>query len=764
MKLIATLVCLLAPFCLAEQPVDPAAIPESEYVIVHDGHLYAGGERQRYWAVSGFAASHKQPDRVLDRLEMLGFNAVRIEEGFYEPDESADAVDAFIAAAKKRGFRIWCSGTNRVGAVSPDDVNIINDPATADAWQKAIASMRLVDEEGNELAPVQLRNNVARAWDPRLEALGIARMSAIVTHLNPHTGLRWCDDPAFAVWELSSEEWWLRKMLAGTWLRQDAFFRDQLIAKWNAFLDAKYKTDAALAKAWGGAMEGESIKDASVALLPMAIRVDTKLAIATSATQTVKPSKPYVSRGDFSDQRASDVIEFLLQVQLSHKHREAAALKKLGRSIAVSPMLYDTGSGYDIQMQYLQQHADAVAYGTRVSGWGATLAELSKGVTAAPTEQQKMRVANDAIRRSRNSGLWVNWLLKPPGMSDGVPQLEQTRVEGKPFLCYDAAIQQPAKYRADFPLRLAALASIQDWDWVTLDTFVPPAELTGDTPFALPMDVTGHRQGAGYRFTFDPTLAASMRTASHLFRRFEIDPAKSPTTFVFGRSRLFDPASMDYAGSYGVRGHDMGYTAYQHGVRLRIDLSRDEDTVEGPVVSFADRMKHNPYTPTPQITFDWKKGYLRLDSPAAVAWTGLLGKHGDELTFANGITVSNVAIRNDEGLADPMSDDEKYIAFALASDDGRPLAETKRATLSLVSTSFNTGFKLLMMPQRLSTSGTGPVLHARVGATIGGKVLAGMSYRLVDFNGREIGKGQVVENAIKVPNDQPVWIIELTRD
>ncbi|NJM17124.1 MAG: hypothetical protein HC896_18625 [Bacteroidales bacterium] len=29
-------------------------------------------------------------------------------------------------------------------------------------------------------------------------------MTAIATHRNHHTGLRWCDDPVFAVWELSN--------------------------------------------------------------------------------------------------------------------------------------------------------------------------------------------------------------------------------------------------------------------------------------------------------------------------------------------------------------------------------------------------------------------------------------------------------------------------------------------------------------------------------------------------------------------------------
>ncbi|MEX0652684.1 MAG: hypothetical protein WD534_05360 [Phycisphaeraceae bacterium] len=67
---------------------------------------------------------------------------------------------------------------------------------------------------------------------------------------------------------------------------------------------------------------------------------------------------------------------------------------------------------------------------------------------------------------------------------------------------------------------------------------------------------------------------------------------------------------MDYAGSYGSMGMDMFQTVYQHGVRIRIDPTREDDEVVGPVVRFEDRHTHNPYIPTEQTVFDWKAGYL----------------------------------------------------------------------------------------------------------------------------------------------------------
>src|SRR3546814_4082465 len=40
---------------------------------------------------------------------------------------------------------------------------------------------------------MRLRNNLARAWDKRLETLAIQRMKNVADHKNQHNGLRWAD-------------------------------------------------------------------------------------------------------------------------------------------------------------------------------------------------------------------------------------------------------------------------------------------------------------------------------------------------------------------------------------------------------------------------------------------------------------------------------------------------------------------------------------------------------------------------------------------
>ena len=768
--------------CTMAQPqppttdAEPMLPPDSAYVVVDaDGHLSVDGRRQRYWAVIGkiYADNPAGTDALIRRFQDMGFNSVRMWDGFvkgdYTPGDGSkmDQADYFIAKAKEAGFRIWIAGMNRVGDARPDDVAILDDPETAEAWAAAIAELSEI-KDGKVTKGRGLRPSIEKMWDPRMEALLIRDMTAIATHRNQYTGLRWCDDPVFAVWEISNEEWWMRKMVAGQWQKLPAFFRNSLISKWQDFLRQKYGSQTELTEAWGGLLEGESLEQGTVLLVPMAGKTNVSTAIGDANPQAkaaLESLEQDYSRDDFSRLRGADVLEFFMGLQLAHKQRVAAAIKPLGKSTRLSPMIYDTGIGYEIQSQYLHQNAEAVAHDAYVNGTGPTLESRLPEVDKQPNEHQRKRVQQEAERIAANEGRWVNWLLKPPGISQGVPWLEHNRVEGKPFLCYETQIQQPAKYRADFPLRLAALASIQDWDWVCWHYFGGGAEdRVAEDPrhFDKPMDITTGSHPQGYHFTYDEVQNSMMRAAGHMFRGELLDPATDPTIFIYGRNSLYDPASMDYGGSYGDAGLDMMQTVYQHGVRIRIDPTREDDQVIGPVVKFDDRNTHNPYTPSDQIIFDWKKGYLKMDAPGAVAFTGFMQAVGDAVRFEHGVELRDVRVHNPEGIYEPI-DERKYIAFSLYSEDGKPLDEADRISLSLVSTSFNSGFNIDPQTGKV-TRGELPVLVARVAGEVHCPALDGMTYTLRDWHLQPLGTGVVTDGILRVPNDQPVFVIELRRD
>ncbi|MGF1530376.1 MAG: hypothetical protein ACFCU4_03340 [Puniceicoccaceae bacterium] len=798
-KIISLLLCSsLSPTFGDAGPIPPSMAtlpPDHAYVTTNEaGHLTVGGERQRYWAAIGklFIPTRIQPgdddqtraaklersrrgtDFLLDRFAEYGFNAVRLwdvttDEDYQPGDGShADALDYFLARASERGFRVWAAGFgNRVGRLSAADVDILDDPSTASQWVDAIREYN----EGSDKKDI--RKSLARIWDPRIEAVYIERMRAIGNHFNKHRGLRWADDPVFAIWELTNEEWWMSRMLGGGWLKEPKFFRDQLIRLWNQWLLDKYENDANLSAAWGGLLPGESASEGSVIFAPIRGRSDPALTIGDAnpaALAALMSTEQTLTRSDFEPQRARDLIEFLLEIQLAHKERSSAAVRDLGKSTRLGVIIHDTGIGYEIQSQYLHQLSDASVHDAYVNGWGPRPSDPDlEGLTSE--NRRRLRIL-DAERISATTGPWVNWLLKPPGISQGVPWLEHNKIEGKPFLVYETQIQQPAKYRADFPLRLAALASIQDWDWVSWHYFATHDEVgVVENPMERPLDVTTGSHPQGYHYTYDEVQNAMMRQAALIWRGVHLEPAPNPTRFIYGKRSLTDPDSMDYAGSYGTKGFDMLQTVYQHGVRIEIDPTREDDEVIGPVVSFEDRNTHNPYTPTNAITFDWKKGYLLFDNSSTMAFTGLLAKYGSKVEFSIGLILKNVAINNPEGIFSPIEEKEQYLAFALVTEDGLPLSDTRKASLALHSTSFNTGFSWnpdLVLEKRHprlanTVQGNLPVLVARVAATIQSPDLQGFSFTAYDWNSKVVSTGTIEGDTLSIPSDLPISYLVLER-
>ena len=81
-----------------------------------------------------------------------------------------------------------------------------------------------------------------------------------------------------------------------------------------------------------------------------------------------------------------------------------------------------------------------------------------------------------------------------------------------------------------------------------------------------------------------------------------------------------------------------------------------------------------------------------------------------------------------------------------------------------MSTSFNTGFTFADKEKGVKmAAGTLPVLVARVGAMVESPALAGMKYTLRDWHMQKIGEGTVEGGVLKIPNDKPIFIVELDR-
>ncbi|MDA3959373.1 MAG: hypothetical protein PF961_01180 [Planctomycetota bacterium] len=728
--------------------------PDSDYVQIQNGHLHRNGERIRFWAgINGQPywrdnCTTEDIVNMVDRVEAYGFNMMRLfhvrdpQAAYVKGDGSTtDRLDRTIAELKQRGISIWAGQAGSGGHASAEDVTILADPETAAAWQQAVGPKG-----------VGLDHFVASFWDPRLEAIAIRNTTQRLNRVNPYTGLRIADDPVYAVWELTNEQWWIQKMVGGAWIKLPSFFRDSLLAKWHAFLIEKYGTQAMLRKAWTGLLPGEELTQGAVLLAPM--RNAARTAALNDANPHAEAKLESVateySREDFNARRARDVNEFFTSLLIGHKQRVASAFKQNGKSTQLSPLLWDTGMGFNGINQYMHQNADASSYCAYVGG-----------------------LTHD---ESDSRYPWVSGLEQPPRLCLDVPWLEHNRIEGKPFFCYETNIGSPAKYRSEYPYRVLFLASIQDWDIVTWHTLSGGYNWRAETPLIDRLEAPGHA-AAQFNYLYDEVLLSAMRSAGAMFRGLSLKPVENPTVFVYGRKTIFGPESMDYAGSYGRNGRDMLSTTYLYGSRVRIDLSRDDDEIIGRTVPLMTWAHPNPLQPTPQMTYDWRKGYLRIDSPAAAAYTGFLGQYGaDEVRFDNDVTFSTVSVVNDSDSPYPVTPEETYVSIGLASEDGRALADCRRAILSAVSTSANTGLRVGRDPEapdrprhvwegsKVFERGTLPVRFSRVACTVTAPALAGMHYRMRDWRWQVIAEGEIAADGVLVIDGTlPVFVVELER-
>jgi len=755
--------------------------PDSAYVQVSkEGSLTLDGKRARYWGAvlnylpvqaegegaKGLAVlasdspeerlrkvelRRKAIDASAERLSALGFNLVRSWDGFdpslpYQMgDGSEQDMFAYACAAyEKRGIKIWSPQFNNTGNVQETDAEIVSNGADAEAWKAGI-------KEWTAAKPQSIRGSKFYIFDPRTAALRLKRMKAWADFPNLYKkGLRFGDDPQVVVWELTNEEWWFASMLNGEWQSYPKFFRDQMMSAWIGFLQKKYGSDDALRRSWGFLLNDESLEKKNVLLAPLASPVKdlvlndvNPLAIAT---QTARDQK--LTRADFTRQRGSDVIEFLLQSVIARKQSERDAVKTWGKSCQLSPLVLDTGDGFRIQTVYLHQLADAVTMCTYLEGFA--------------NDPQEPRFP------------WFSYLDEPPRMAHDVPWAEIGRVPGKPFFLYETQMMGPSKYRSEYPYRLLAQAAIQDWDIVVWHCFPRPIFPEGKRPYDRAIEV-GHEgfPAEGFHFRFDEVQSAAMSTAGLMFRSGAFKTVEKPTTFVFGKDLLYDPASMDYGKSFGPFSEKMASTSFRHGLRMSVDPTLEKSTVTGPLV-IPRVHEGNPIRTTSEIEWDWRRSHLKMDAPTASVYTGFFAQYGGPVTFSDSkLILSGVQINNPVAAPYPVSPEENYIAFGAVARDGKPLAESKDIEVSLVSTSFNTG--AFLKPESVvdakssrgrlagSKAGTSPVLVSRVGATLTAPFLVGMNYRFLDWHFQEIGQGKISSDGLKIPSDQPIFQILLSR-
>lgn len=210
------------------------------------GHLATSDGRIRFWGVN-LGAGACFPDTstaigVADRLRKFGVNIVRYHhmdntwtDNIWTtafPDRSLSparlaAFDRLFYEMKQRGIyaniNLVCSRPFNSGPGLTNAIDAITD------WKI---------------------RGVLGFFDQQVLTLQKQYATDLLTHLNPHTGLAYKDDPAVAFVEINNESGLIQSYLSSHLDTLPSHYTHQIKTQWNNWLATRYPNHAALAAAW----------------------------------------------------------------------------------------------------------------------------------------------------------------------------------------------------------------------------------------------------------------------------------------------------------------------------------------------------------------------------------------------------------------------------------------------------------------------------------------------------------------------------------
>lgn len=199
---------LNSPLNIEKLVLDPPA-GKHGFVTVKEGHFcFEDGMPARFWGtnlcISACFPTHQQAEMMAERIAFFGFNAVRLHQidiafepqgifkdtapAFKDPqrkttstlsENQLERLDYLIFQLKMRGIYV--------------DINLLVSRRFTVA-----DGVRYADQLGMAAKPVSM-------FDGKLIELQKQYAKNLLTHFNPYTKLRYCDDPAVALIEITNE-------------------------------------------------------------------------------------------------------------------------------------------------------------------------------------------------------------------------------------------------------------------------------------------------------------------------------------------------------------------------------------------------------------------------------------------------------------------------------------------------------------------------------------------------------------------------------
>lgn len=640
------------------------------YTTVKEGHLYYGDKRLRIWGSLGYGD--------VGRLQRMGFNGWRqwptLEKAYGEESVATGEfppAHAGDGSEQDKADRMF-SELKKHGFFVMATQLMGSMPVDLLTRDGSFVTGGADWEEWRAAVKQKdLRVNLVRFIDERLTQARKQHMKNVLTRVNLYTGKRLAEDEAVAIWELDNEVCFVKRMMDGEYSVWPDYFKKKLAGRWNDWLIKRYGTEEKLRSAWGKLDAGESWGNVQVG-------PDAK------------------SAKHFPAARAQDFVRFIIETGDAY-YQDLKAFARThapaGVGVAVAPFSFDTQYRPSVPWIYSQTRSDVANFGMYF--WG-----LKSALDAPPSAYV----------------------------------MDNHTVEGKPTVIYETNQGRPSPYRAEFPYKLAAMASWQDWDAIFFHYWAG-ADTRNDEEFManpLPHLTTSH-YWTGVHHESDPIMTSAMAVAGRMFLAEAIQPAQNPAVYRVGGRGIF---SYDLANGLG-----MGRDTFSRGSRIRFEPEADfKLKVEGgaPQGQISEAVQAGE-----EITWDWPKGRLIIDAPAAKAFVGPVPT--EPWTFRDGVKLS--------GLSTP------WVAFGLASKQG-PLATADRAYISAVFDARNTGFEFdwnvsggpVEQAKAIRDRGRAPVLVDRVDYTLSFPWQGPWTFQGYDFGLRKIARQEGIGNVLRLRN------------
>lgn len=396
-----------------------------------DGHFYfQDGTRARFFGTNICGASafpeKAKAEMLAARLAKYGVNLLRIHaidnrwgglvdysrgDSRHFKDEVFDRLDYFFAQLKKRGIYVYFDILDYREYTDADGVK--DATKFEHGWKNSIKG--------------------ATIYNDRLIELQKEFAEKFFTHRNPYTNLRYVDDPAVAVVEITNENSVF--YFSNTELTLPCYV-DELRARWNRWLAEKYGSRDALANAWTNekgecALQADEDPARSTVILPLKYLYQ-------------KPEEAAYS-GERSPARVNAMVRFLFEIERRYYGELRAHLAKIGIKVPIT--------GTNQTFCPASNFADACNdFMSRNNYW------RHPNVHAKPFFTfQNLALVNSNL----------------PTTDNPITEIASSTAAGKPMIVPEFNFPAPNEFRAECLPLMAAYACLQDWDGLLFFAYSP---------------------------------------------------------------------------------------------------------------------------------------------------------------------------------------------------------------------------------------------------------------------------------------------------